>query len=759
MSDLASHIEGVAKELLGDPNPRLSKPGRELRYGSGGSVAVDLRKGTVFDHEQNAGGGVLWLIETRTGLKGRQAFEWLSERGFRVDDLADTRPVNGGSKRYSAPTPINGHGNGSARPEQKPSNPVAKSDKPSGPKPKQELVDTYDYTDVNGTLLYQVLRYEWDEDGKRKKTFKQRRPFKGAWAWSITAGTFRQGQNGDWYKLKGDEPEQPTDYVFKEDVPHGLYRIVELHEALADEAAVFLPEGEKDVETLVALGIPATTNSGGAQHWGASHAAAFKDADVVLMLDNDEAGRKRADLVARSLHGIARRVRVLDVAAFWAECPAKGDVSDWVKAKGITADDLYEVAATLPAWKPPEDAFQTALGVVLWQDLDKAKDPIEYLIKGWLTAGEVSILAGPSGSGKSFVTLDMAMAVARGEPFLGRYRVSQGGVLYQAGEGAKGLRDKRIKAYKQKHGLTRDDPVPFALLPRPIDLFGSDADTEFLIMDIRAAEKAMGHKIKLVVIDTASAATPGADENSAKDVSPVLQRCNRIAAECRAHVMLVAHMNAEAKKVRGHTSWQANVDTVMVCRVLEELRDAARRPIREIEITKQKDGEQGNKTRFTLPAITIGVDPDGDEIRSCTIEEPDEGEIQGIDTATPADGRGLSDQAFGFIKALETAIAEHGVEATGVGVALPYGMKVVEFATFRELFAKTSFESGDAKDAAIRQAIKRHGQKLFNMGLVGRRDPYIWRTGKPLSGRDDVTPPAVPVTPGPPTDDIEWGNL
>ena len=77
----------------------------------------------------------------------------------------------------------------------------------------------------------------------------------------------------------------------------------------------------------------------------------------------------------------------------------------------------------------------------------KPKDPIEYLIKGWLTAGEVSIFAGPSGSGKTFVVLDMAMSIARAVAFLGRYRVNGGGVVYQAGEGAKGLRDKRIPAY------------------------------------------------------------------------------------------------------------------------------------------------------------------------------------------------------------------------------------------------------------------------------------------------------------------------
>jgi len=41
-------MEVVATALLGDPNPRLSRPPRELRFGSHGSLAVDLRAGTLY---------------------------------------------------------------------------------------------------------------------------------------------------------------------------------------------------------------------------------------------------------------------------------------------------------------------------------------------------------------------------------------------------------------------------------------------------------------------------------------------------------------------------------------------------------------------------------------------------------------------------------------------------------------------------------------------------------------------------------------
>jgi putative DNA primase/helicase len=79
--DLVSLIEPVARELLGEPNVRLSSK-RELRFGSRGSMTVDLRKGTWFDHEQGRGGGVLDLVERQTGLQGRDRFEWVEEHGL-----------------------------------------------------------------------------------------------------------------------------------------------------------------------------------------------------------------------------------------------------------------------------------------------------------------------------------------------------------------------------------------------------------------------------------------------------------------------------------------------------------------------------------------------------------------------------------------------------------------------------------------------------------------------------------------------------
>ena len=114
-----------------------------------------------------------------------------------------------------------------------------------------------------GELVYQVVRLEWIEDGERKKSFFQRRP----------------------------DPEKPSAWINNlEGISHGLYRLPELREAGADDV-VYLPEGEKDVETLIAFGLVATTNSGGAKNWRQDHAEALRGRDVVITIDNDPAGR------------------------------------------------------------------------------------------------------------------------------------------------------------------------------------------------------------------------------------------------------------------------------------------------------------------------------------------------------------------------------------------------------------------------------------------------------------------------------------
>jgi Protein of unknown function (DUF3631) len=193
---------------------------------------------------------------------------------------------------------------------------------PSGPRKKRSggrasftIVATYDYADESGAQLFQVVRLA-------PKDFRQRRPNgKGGWTWSL--GKTRRV----------------------------LYRLPEVRDAMARERLVVIVEGEKDADNLSKLGVTATCNAGGASKWRTEYAESLRDADVVVIGDNDDAGRAHVAHIASSLHGIARRVRALDLTQTWPECPAKGDISNWIEAGG-TVEALNALIQALPEWTP-----------------------------------------------------------------------------------------------------------------------------------------------------------------------------------------------------------------------------------------------------------------------------------------------------------------------------------------------------------------------------------------------------------------------
>lgn len=671
----------VAHVLLGDPNKSLSNK-NELRWGRNGSISVNLTTGQWFSHEENRGGGVLDLITRSTGKKGNEAFEWLRENGFDIED------------RRSDPAPVR-----------------RSSNLPAGVPDNARNTATYQYTDENGGLLFDVHRFEWVENGQKKKTFRQR------------------AANGTW-SVKG--------------VRQVPYRLLELQEAIGSGYTIFVVEGEKDAENLNRLGVPSTCNAMGAGKWPEELTAHFAGADVVILPDNDDAGRKHCSVVAASLYGVAKSVRVLDLPAL----PEKGDVSDWI-ATGGTAEALYDlVEKQAEAW-PIKEKFKSHFHAVPWTALDDPGPEHEWLIKGFLTRGERSMCAGASQAGKSFFILDVALAVARGVPFRG-LKTLKGGVIYQAGEGGRGLK-KRLRAYRQRHGLTTQDALPFVLLPSPIDLYASEDQTDLFIAETKHWASTFDVPLELVVIDTLSAATPGANENASEDMSKVLMRCARICEATNAHVMLVHHMNAGGEKPRGHTSVFANLDNVISVKKVEGMTDADGRQIREATVTKQKDGEDGKSVRFVLRQEILGFDDDGEEITSCTIAAPNRGALADVDTAGEAAIK-LTTQTGILLRAIHSAIADHGVPAPR-DCNLPPSVLVVDWRHVRETFEKLAFDGegetdADKRAAAIRQALKRGGETLLSKQIIGRKKPYVWLTGKKVRGF--YSPPPV-INPNEPT--------
>ena len=744
MTDFAPYIVPVATELWGAPRPGATPT--EVRFGEGRTV--NPRNGTAFDHGAEEGGGVLWLIERETGAKGRDAVAWLRERGFHVDDEPPS-PARNGARDHRDDPPF------------EPSRPaVAKPPKEEEPDDgaRKTLVKAWDYVDEHGAVLFQTLRYQWKrpdgawrlgKDGKPSKTYSQRRK----------AAPGEESRDGWVYSLKGARI-----------VP---YQAPALAEAVAGELTVFFVEGEKAADVLREHGIPATCNPMGAGKWWDDLTGFFDGAHVVIIPDNDPqatkpdgslrfrpdgrpmfVGQDHAEAVALALAPVAASVRVLELP----DLPPKGDVVEWFAAGG-TVDRLYDLADAAPAsdgWIasragtfPTADApaFTSKFGAVTWAEMDAPGPQHEWLIKGLLTRGELSMLAGPSQSGKSFLAIDLAMSVARGLDWMGR-KVRPGGVVYQAGESAKGVRRKRLPAYRRHHGVTLTDDIPFVMLSKPVDLYGNADHAPALIAEVKHWSARMTVPLELVVIDTYAAATPGADENSAKDMTAVLARCQKIVDETGAHVLLVHHMNAAGEKPRGHTSIFANLDSVLICKKCDvgegksaaPMLDADRRVVREVSIAKAKDGEADGKFRFVLRSVEIGKDEDGDPVTSCVVDEPNRGRI--ADDPPNATGVKVSPDAMIYLRAIERALAEHGIEAPAA-LRLPVGHRVVGLDKVREAFNRMTLEGreeGDPvrRDDAIRKARERHGKKLLERKVIGHDvvdgASVVWLTGKKVLG-------------------------
>lgn len=137
-----------------------------------------------------------------------------------------------------------------------------------------------------------------------------------------------------------------------------LYHLPELIHA-AQDAPLWIVEGEKDADTMTQLGFIATSAPNGAgARWRDMDTPPFKGRTVYIMGDNDDAGHKYARTVAHALHAVAAAVYVIDPVTIWPELPNKGDISDICAAIGDKAAGaaLEEAVKAAEPWEPEPGA-------------------------------------------------------------------------------------------------------------------------------------------------------------------------------------------------------------------------------------------------------------------------------------------------------------------------------------------------------------------------------------------------------------------
>jgi 5S rRNA maturation endonuclease (ribonuclease M5) len=260
---------------------------------------------------------------------------------------------------------------------------------PNGEGAEAKIIATYDYTDAEGKLLYQVVRYD-------PKDFRQRRPDgNGAWVWN----------------LKGIKPV--------------LYRTPEVLKAVRGVQTVYVCEGEKDCDNLAKIGLTATTNSGGAEKWRPDNTEALKGASVIILPDRDAPGQRHAAKVAASLHGKAKSIKVLELPN--RDGYQVKDVSDWLAAGGTMAE-LEGLTAKAPEYKPKE----SDISLVCIAEVEA--ETVSWLWLPYIPKGKLTLLEGDPGIGKSWVSLAIATAVSIGRGLPGTEAIESASVVLASAE-------------------------------------------------------------------------------------------------------------------------------------------------------------------------------------------------------------------------------------------------------------------------------------------------------------------------------------
>lgn len=173
-------------------------------------------------------------------------------------------------------------------------------------------------------------------------------------------------------------------------------------DSLAQPGPVYICEGENDVLTAINVCEVAAVSQSGGSNNNPSKAdwTVVAGRDVVIVRDNDQPGRDRADKVLRYLESLTEMpssVQVVDVAA-------GKDLSDHVAA-GRGLDEL------IPA--PGEEQPRRRISLIKASSVRTER--LDWLIESWVPRRSLTLLAGREGLGKSTIACGFAAQATRGE--------------------------------------------------------------------------------------------------------------------------------------------------------------------------------------------------------------------------------------------------------------------------------------------------------------------------------------------------------
>ena len=347
-----------------------------------------------------------------------------------------------------------------------------------------------------------------------------------------------------------------------------------------------------------------------------------------------------------------------------------------------------------------------------------ALDPVDeflvdnQLVEGLIAVGDIAVFYGAAKTGKSFLTVDLALSLSNGDVWFDR-STRHAKVLYWAGEDFKGLIARRAACICQKGGCG-----VFSICDDPLSLTHSQAtDSLDVLANILRYELAPSRVEEpnkyeslppVLIIDTWAMLTASMDENSGKDMSAAMAALRQLQTRVFNLTIIIIHHGGKdgSRGMRGHSSLLAAVDVAIEV-------DRSSKGLGLWTVRSARRNPTGATGHFRLKQVSLPAGEfsfAGSQSKTCILEEMEE-VVKGISLSHKAM------QALDILKSLEGT-------KTGIPCNVAPNRVAVNVTAFKaDLKAKIFDQSSDD---ARRKAADRAVAQLINAGKIGRSDDLVW---------------------------------
>ncbi|MEH2485772.1 AAA family ATPase [Bradyrhizobium sp. AZCC 2230] len=359
---------------------------------------------------------------------------------------------------------------------------------------------------------------------------------------------------------------------------------------------------------------------------------------------------------------------------------------------------------------------------VTWFDDVNESVTKEDIVKGFLGVGEFSLFVAKPGTAKSVLLCDIGCHIAAGREWHGR-NVKQGLVVFFAAE-RKGLTERRVAAWRKKHGL---GGIPFVVVGGKLDLTGGLLDAKMLAATIKTLETKCEHKCNLIIVDTVTRTFGGGDQNASKDMQRFIQSVDELSRATGAHVAAIHHSGWEGDRGKGAIDLDGAIDVSFGVSV----NGSGPSKVFTLLCTGANDGEEGPVTSFRLDSVELGTNADGDVTTAPVV-------VQADAAPSKTDGSNLKGNAAKALQSLKAAVEADGESPPAGSPGFPEGVLAVTRDAWRNRFLADAWaKEPKAAEDTLSKRFRRAVVELNESEAVGSSGQWFWldsRTSADMSG-------------------------